>query len=313
MTKELLYEGKRISYDIMGTGKSVLLLHGFGEDATVWRNQVSFLKDKFQLIIPDLPGSGQSEMINDMSMEGMAEVIKGIVEADAPLPPERGASPNPSAGGALDPNTSDESYILKDSENPPSGGRGASSSGGRGACRACILIGHSMGGYITMAFAEKYPELLSAYGLFHSSAFADSEEKKVTRRKGIEFINQHGAFEFLKTATPNLFSPLSKDKKAGLIDEQVTAGHNFSPRALVSYYEAMIQRPDRTAVLEKTTVPVLFIMGKYDAAVPMEDGLKQCHIPGKSYIHVLQNSGHMGMLEETDKSNRFLENFLLDI
>jgi pimeloyl-ACP methyl ester carboxylesterase len=93
----------------------------------------------------------------------------------------------------------------------------------------------------------------------------------------------------------------------------VAAGHNFSAPALVSYYEAMIKRPDRTAILEKTTVPVLFIMGKYDNAVPVEDGLKQCHLPGKSYIHVLQKSGHMGMLEETEKSNRALENFLLEI
>src|SRR5438309_1230925 len=61
-----------------------------------------------------------------------------------------------------------------------------------------ILIGHSMGGYITLAFAEKYPEQLCGFGLFHSTAFADSEEKKETRRKGIRFIEEHGAYEFLK-------------------------------------------------------------------------------------------------------------------
>jgi len=75
----------------------------------------------------------------------------------------------------------------------------------------------------------------------------------------------------------------------------------------------MMQRPDRTAVLRQATVPVLFIMGKYDVAVPVEDGLKQCHLPEKSYIHVLHESGHMGMLEEPDKCNGALENFLLDL
>ncbi len=267
MIKKIQVQGKKIVYQVTGNGKPVLLIHGFGEKADVWNNHVEFLKDKFQLIIPDLPGSGRSEMIDDMSMEGMAEVIKIILET----------------------------------ENPPSEGR-----------EACI-IGHSMGGYITLAFVEKYPELVSAFGLFHSSAFADSEEKKATRRKGIEFINQHGAFEFLKTATPNLFSPNTKETNPKLIDGQIAGLDNFSPIALVSYYNAMMMRPDRTEVLRNTTVPVLFIMGKYDVAVPVEDGLKQCHLPENSYIHILQESGHMGMLEEPGKSNQILEKFLLDI
>lgn len=263
MIKQIQFEGKRIVYRITGIGKPVILIHGFGEKAEVWNNQVEFLKDKYQLIIPDLPGSGQSEMIDDMSMEGMAEAIRYI--------------------------------MLKEN------------------IKSCPVIGHSMGGYIILALAEKYPGLVSAFGLFHSSAFADSEEKKATRRKGIEFIQQHGAFEFLKTATPNLFSPLTKDERPELIDKQVAGLDNFLPSSLVSYYEAMMKRPDRTDILRNTTVPVLFIMGKYDAAVPVEDGLKQCHLPGKSYIHILHNSGHMGMLEEPGNSNLILDKFLLEM
>jgi pimeloyl-ACP methyl ester carboxylesterase len=72
----------------------------------------------------------------------------------------------------------------------------------------------------------------------------------------------------------------------------------------------MIKRPDRTTVLKKTKMPVLFIMGEHDIAVPLQDGLNQCHLPEKSYFHVLHQSGHMGMLEETEKSNRLLEEFL---
>ena len=246
MIKEIQVQGKKIVYQVIGNGKPVILIHGFGEKADVWNNQVDYLQDKFQLIVPDLPGSGYSEMIDDMSMEGMAEVIKTIIETESQIP----------------------------------------SAEGREAC----IIGHSMGGYITLAFVEKYPELVSAFGLFHSSAFADNEEKKITRQKGIDFINQHGAFEFLKTATPNLFSPLTKDEQPGLIEKQIAGLHNFSPHALVSYYEAMMKRPDRTEILRNTTVPVLFIMGKYDVAVPIEDGLKQCLLPEKSYIWVCWKS-----------------------
>jgi pimeloyl-ACP methyl ester carboxylesterase len=285
MNKFLLYQNKKIFYSITGTGKPVILIHGFGEEAAIWNNQVAFLKNKFQLIIPDLPGSGQSEMIDDMSMEGMAEVIKCIYVMES------------------------HSSVFQKEELTQSYSKDPLSEGFREA----VLIGHSMGGYIALAFAERYPERISAFGLFHSSAFADSEEKKVTRRKGIEFIQQNGAFEFLKTATPNLFSPITKNKKPELIDEQVARLHNFSPITLVSYYEAMMQRPDRTEILRKAIVPVLFIMGKYDAAVPVEDGLKQCHLPEKSYIHILQESGHMGMLEEPNKSNLILDKFLQEL
>ena len=138
-----------------------------------------------------------------------------------------------------------------------------------------------------------------------------AEEKKATRRKGIEFINEHGAFEFLKNTTPNLFSPCKPQMKTPeLIDEQIKTLNNFSAAALVSYYEAMIQRPDRTNILRNSTIPVLFIAGKYDNAVPLSDILKQCHLPSLSYIHILENSGHMGMLEEPEKANLILENFL---
>ena len=59
-----------------------------------------------------------------------------------------------------------------------------------------ILFGHSMGGYITLAFAEKYPDCLTAFGLLHSTAYADSAEKKAGRQRGIDFIRTHGSYEF---------------------------------------------------------------------------------------------------------------------
>jgi pimeloyl-ACP methyl ester carboxylesterase len=279
MDKQIIFEGNKIAYCVYGHGKTVMLVHGFGETGDVWKNQVAFLKDKFHLIIPDLPGSGRSEMINDMSMEGMAEVLKAILDKE------------------IDSDQKETSKLSGPSKTSPF----------RGGLVG--LIGHSMGGYITLAFVEKYGGLLDSFGLFHSTAYADTEEKKAARRKGIEFIKEHGAFEFLKMSTPNLFSPLSKDEIPGLIDQFIGELNNFSPESLVSYYESMISRPDRSAILKKTTMPVLFVMGKYDNAVPIQDGLRQCSLPENSYIHVLHQSGHMGMLEETDKTNRLLEDF----
>ena len=260
MEKIILYESKKIFYRSIGSGKPVMLVHGFGEDANVWDIQVDHLKDKFHLIIPDLPGSGKSEMISDMSIEGMAEVLHSIIHEED-----------------ID---------------------------------TCTVIGHSMGGYITLALVEHYWNHVNAFSLFHSTAYPDTEEKKETRKKGIEFIQQHGAFEFLKTSTPNLFSPGTKSQTPTLVTDFISTLSGFSPDALIAYYNAMMARPDRTSVLKKTTNPVLFVTGIFDGAVPPDDVLKQCHLPEKSYIHVLKKSGHMGMMEEPEKANRILDEFL---
>jgi len=280
MNKELVYQNKKICYRIAGNGKPVILIHGFGEDGTVWKNQFDFLKNDFKLIIPDLPGSGKSEMIDDMSIEGMAEVIKDLIDS-----------------------------IQKENIEGSNSSRVLPSERLREAGDVS-LIGHSMGGYITLAFAEKYPDYLNAFGLFHSTAYADTEEKKTARQKGIEFINQYGGFEFLKMLTPNLFSAKTKDERPELISQFINGLNNFSSASLVSYYKAMMQRPDRTNTLKKTTIPALFIIGEMDIVVPLQDSLKLCHLHEKAYIHILSQSGHMGMLEEVNKSNRILKNFL---
>jgi len=176
-----------------------------------------------------------------------------------------------------------------------------------------VLIGHSMGGYVSLSFVEKYPEMLSGFGLFHSTSYPDTDEKKKTRLKGIQFIKDHGSYEFLKTAIPNLYSPITKENHPQMIEEQLGRSHNFSPESLVSYYEAMIARKSTSFVLKDARCPVLFILGKYDTAVPLKDGLEQCKLPDFSYIHILENSAHMGMREEVKDANQILYNFLENI
>ncbi len=254
--KTFTYQSSKIFYRTVGAGKPVVLIHGFAEDGEVWKNQIEFLKDHFYLIIPDLPGSGQSAMINDMSIEGMAEVIKAIL-------------------------------LNEETET-------------------CSMTGHSMGGYITLAFAEKYPEMLTSAGLVHSSAFADSEEKKANRLKSIEFVKKNGAYEFLKAVIFDLFSETWAAANSETIERQVEKSKNFTDEAIIAYYQAMVNRPDRTHVLKNFPKPILFIIGEHDKAVPFEQSMQQCYLPNLSYIHILRNSAHMGMLEEADLVNNAL-------
>lgn len=263
MKKLVQYQGKSISYTLRGKGQPVMLLHGFGETAAVWNSIADTLETSCELLIPDLPGSAESDMIGDMRMEGMAHALKSLT--------------------------------------------------GELGWETFTIIGHSMGGYIALAFAELYPNDLRGLGLFHSTAYADSEEKTATRRKGIAFIREHGAKEFLKNTSPNLFAPDTRKERPELIDQLIADTDNFSADTLVSYYESMIQRPDRSALLSSVSYPVLIVMGKYDQAVPMEDTLKLCKLPKKAYIHTLSQSGHMGMLEQPRESINLLREYLADL
>ena len=84
--------------------------------------------------------------------------------------------------------------------------------------------------------------MLSGYGLFHSSAYADDKEKIETRRKGIRFIRDNGSAKFLEQATPVLFSEQTKSHNPSLVQEIIDRYANFNPESLVQYYESMIAR-----------------------------------------------------------------------
>jgi pimeloyl-ACP methyl ester carboxylesterase len=173
----------------------------------------------------------------------------------------------------------------------------------------CIMIGHSMGGYIALAFAEKYPGSIKALALFHSTAYPDTEEKKTMRRKSIDFIRRNGPREFIRQSTPNLFAEKSRNKRPQLVSEMIDRYENFDPGSLVEYYEAMIRRPDRTVILQNFKGPVLLIIGEQDNVVPLEQSLRQAHMPALSFVYILENAGHAGMLEESELTSRIIDEF----
>jgi len=176
-----------------------------------------------------------------------------------------------------------------------------------------VLIGHSMGGYISLAFTQKFPEKVKALGLFHSTSYADSKEKKEARDRNMTFINKNGTLPFLNQAIPALFSEQYKASYPEEIKQLIRRYANFTPDSLVQYLEAMKQRPDTKELLESLTKPMLFIMGVEDKSVPLQDILEQCHLPRISYIHILTRSAHMGMIEETVLCTDILDHFLTEI
>jgi len=175
------------------------------------------------------------------------------------------------------------------------------------------VIGHSMGGYISLALAEKYPETLKGLGLFHATAYEDKPEKKESRQKSIEFIRKHGPAPYVRQSLPGLFSEHFKNRHPEKVQEQIGRYANFNPDSLVQYLDAMRNRKDKTRILQNMKIPALFLMGEEDPAAPLQDMLEQCHLPQISYIHILADTAHMGMLENTNLCNSFIDRFLEQI
>lgn len=240
-----------------------MLLHGFGEDSRIFRDQVNVLSKQFRVFAPDLPGSG---VLSSHHWQPGTETIEWLAE------------------------WVNEQLVAKQIDS-------------------CIMLGHSMGGYITLAFAEKFPEKLAAFGLVHSTAFADSDAKKETRQKAIRFMKEKGAFAFLKTSIPGLFGPLFSKEQPGKIAALVQEAKAFTIESLSAYYRAMIARADRSGVLKSASVPVLLVAGTEDTAVPLPDLLTQAAYPAECHFHILQQSGHMGMLEDSENLSKILLNF----
>lgn len=239
-----------LNFEMYGNGKETLvLLHGFMENMSIWDDMQPHLSEDFTLLKIDLPGHGKSEKIAEIqTMELMAEEVKKVID-DLDL-------------------------------------------------EKIHLLGHSMGGYTSLAFAEKYPENLKSLTFFFSTYFPDDEEKKEQRRKSFRIIED--AFShYVNAGIPNLFNPDELDileGKINLAKEIALSTDNLGALACV---KGMIERPDRKSVLENLDAKILVLAGKHDNAVKTENTIK--NLPDKTNIKsYILDCGHNGHWEKPE-------------
>lgn len=173
-----------------------------------------------------------------------------------------------------------------------------------------ILTGHSMGGYVALAFAERWGEKLAGLCMFHSHPFEDTEEKKAGRLKAVDFIHKNGHVIYVRQTIPQLFI---YDFSKGYQMEVNRLIHNaihFTPEAIIAALDAMRLRPDRSAVLQKIDCPVLMLIGQHDTAVPLELSMAMSHLPNHGIIHVFPTVGHMGMFSASRETSKAFREFL---
>lgn len=171
--------------------------------------------------------------------------------------------------------------------------------------RKCVLIGHSLGGYVALALTEERPDLVQGLCLFHSTALADSEEKKSNRNKTMDFVRKNGTLPFIETFVPSLFyqNVQTNTERVFKIASKTTK------KAILGYSKAMRDRPDMSHLLKVYSNPVLFLAGDHDTIIPINSLSEQVKTSISGKLEVIVETGHMGMLEDPASSIKILKDF----
>ena len=169
-----------------------------------------------------------------------------------------------------------------------------------------VLVGHSLGGYVALAIAEKRPDLLKGLILFHSTAYPDTEEKKQSRNKVIEFIDKNGVEAF----TSNFIAPLFYNQKHAAIGKVRSIAMEAKADTVKGYTLIMRDRADRTNVLKNFSNPILFIGGENDGGIKPESLTEQASIGKQAKAEILPKMAHMGMFENEEKTLEIISAFV---
>ena len=172
------------------------------------------------------------------------------------------------------------------------------------------LVGHSMGGYVTLAFTELYKERLLGFSLFHSTPFPDTLEKKQSRDKEIELVKQNKKDLIINTNVSKVFADDNLDMLQEDVEWVKEIARKTSDEGIIAALEGMKLRPDRSEIIRKSNIPFMLILGKKDNHIPFENMMSRIEVNQSGEINVLEYSGHIGFIEEPEKSADMIKSFV---
>jgi len=249
MQEYISYKNIQIAFTAEGKGKTIVLLHGFLESSTIWKNVVSAFKETHQIIAIDLLGHGKTEKLGYIhSMETMAETVHAVLS---------------------------ELKVEKAS-----------------------IIGHSMGGYVALAFAEKFPQQLEKLVLLNSSTVADSEERKENRDRAKRLVKQNKK-AFISMAIKNLFTDENRNALRTEINALVEEAVQLPEENIIASVEGLKNRKDRTEILQLYSGEKIIIAGKNDPVVPFKEIKVIAEKTNSTFISF--EDGHMSYLENEEE------------
>lgn len=163
--------------------------------------------------------------------------------------------------------------------------------------RKAVFMGHSMGGYVALAFAELYPDMVKGIILQNSTSLADSDERKANRDRAIAAVKQN-ATAFVRMSIANLFSEENREKFAQEIEQLRNEAVKTPVQGIVAALEGMKIRKDREVILHFAPYPILLVLGQKDQSLVYADHIDQ--IEGTRVKLVTYPDGHMAHIEDRD-------------
>lgn len=253
----------QMAYTDTGLGRSIVLIHGYPFNRSLWNEQVAALSNRYRVIVPDLRGFGETDAsAGTATMSRMAQDVARLLDH---LEISRAA-----------------------------------------------IGGLSMGGYVTLAFCKQFPSRVRALVLADTRAQADTEEGKQTRAQQAEKALAKGMAGIADAMLPKLLTPETVSKRPEIVKRVRDMMLKTKPQGAAAALHGMAQREDLTPLLANISVPVLILVGAEDAITPVADSEKMNRAIAGSRLVVLENAGHVSNLEQTERFNQALLEFLLE-
>lgn len=173
--------------------------------------------------------------------------------------------------------------------------------------RRSFFVGHSMGGYVALAFADLYPDNVKGLVLLNSTARPDSEEKKVGRDRAIAVVKENHK-SFIRTSIPMLFRSKCRKIYANEIAMIKKEALKTSRQGIIAALEGMKIRLDREVLLHFGPYPTLMILGKKDPVLKYEDLINQTKDTNTKVVEL--ENGHMSLIEDKEKAEQAILEFV---
>lgn len=176
--------------------------------------------------------------------------------------------------------------------------------------RKAVFVGHSMGGYVALAFAELYADNVKGMVLLNSTSRADSDERKANRDRAIKAVKQNYT-NFVRLSIANLFSENNRERLAQEIEDVKIEALKTPLQGIVASLEGMKIRKDREVILHFAPYPILLVLGKNDPVLNYEESIEQ--IEGTAVkLHTFPD-GHMSPIENRADLQKELLSFFKSI